>query len=349
MNKKNTKKYIRLQLYFVLIVLAEVLATISISIIVQFGFKKLFGYDSGIPQSISIFALCLLIGYGFFKFVDHFIFEDIRKLSSCMQNVMTGDFSVNASTKGKIKEINELCESFNQMVDELKSMDTLQSDFVSNVSHEFKTPINAIEGYATLLQDEALNEDQTLYVDKILLNTKRLSDLVGNVLLLSKVENSSIDSKKSEYRLDEQIRQSILYLEDKWTKKSIEFYVELDNIMYYGCRNLLTHVWNNLLDNAIKFSPENEIISLNLTKLDDTIVFSISDRGPGIPKEEKLHVFHKFYQSDSSHKSEGYGLGLPLTKQIVELHNGTIELDSNYTKGCKFIVKLPVRDANERN
>ena len=340
MNKKKNI-HIKLQVYFVLIVLAEMFVTISLSLAIQLIFKKVFDYNNGIPQSISIFAFSLLIGFGFYKFVDHYIFADIRHLGTSMQNVMTGDFSVHAETKGKIQEINELCDSFNQMVNELKSMDSLQSDFVSNVSHEFKTPINAIEGYATLLQDEALSEEQTLYVDKILLNTKRLSDLVGNVLLLSKVENSSIDSKKSEYRLDEQIRQSILYLEEKWTIKNIEFDVELDTITYNGCRNLLTHVWNNLLDNAIKFSPENESISLTLTKLDNMIIFSISDRGPGIPKEERLHVFHKFYQSDSSHKSEGYGLGLPLVKQIIEIHNGTIDLDTNYTDGCKFIVKLP--------
>lgn len=334
----------RLQVYFVLIVLAEMLITISLSIGVQLIFEKLFGYNSDIPQSISIFALCLLIGYGFYKFVDHYIFEDIRRLRTSMQTVMTGDFSVKATTKGKIKELNELCESFNQMVDELKSMDTLQSDFVSNVSHEFKTPINAIEGYSTLLQEDVLNEEQSLYVEKIILNTKRLSDLVGNVLLLSKVENSSINAKKTEYRLDEQIRQSILYLEEKWTSKNIEFDVELDNIKYTGCQNLLLHVWNNLLDNAIKFSPENEIISISLSSDNDTVSFSISDRGPGIPKDEHLHVFHKFYQSDSSHKSEGYGLGLPLSKRIVELHNGTIELDSDYTDGCRFIIKLPITD-----
>ena len=142
-------------------------------------------------------------------------------------------------------------------------------------------------------------------------------------------------------RMDEQIRQSILYLEEKWTKKNIEFDVELNNIKFLGCRNLLLHVWNNLLDNAIKFSPDNGIITLRLSSSGDSIFFSISDNGPGIPKDEQLHVFHKFYQSDNSHKSEGYGLGLPLTKQIIELHKGSIEIDSDYTDGCRFVVKLP--------
>lgn len=341
MARKNKKKYIRLQVYFVLIVLAEVLATIILSIGVRLIFQKLFHYNSEIPQSLSIVACSFLIGFGFYKFVDHFIFEDIRRLRTSMRDVMTGDFTVRAETKGRINEINELCESFNQMVAELRSMDTLQSDFVSSVSHEFKTPINAIEGYSTLLQEDALNEEQALYVDKIILNTKRLSELVGNVLLLSKVENTSINEKKEEYRLDEQIRQSILYFEEKWTKKEIEFDVEMDSISFVACRNLLLHVWNNLIDNAIKFSPQGATIAIRLMQTENGIDFRISDHGPGIPKAEQLHVFHKFYQSDSSHKSEGYGLGLPLCKQIVELHNGTIMLDSDYTDGCCFVVTLP--------
>ena len=115
----------------------------------------------------------------------------------------------------------------------------------------------------------------------------------------------------------------------------------MDSISFVACRNLLLHVWNNLIDNAIKFSPQGATIAIRLMQTENGIDFRISDHGPGIPKAEQLHVFHKFYQSDSSHKSEGYGLGLPLCKQIVELHNGTIMLDSDYTDGCCFVVTLP--------
>lgn len=207
--------------------------------------------------------------------------------------------------------------------------------------HEFKTPINAIEGYSTLLQGgDNLDEDQMEYVNKILFNTKRLSELVGNILLLSKLENQSIETNQTKYRLDEQIRESIVALEPEWVKKDIDFDVELDEIKYLGNERLLRYVWDNLIGNAIKFNPRGGLVRLRLTSRQSTVIFTVEDRGPGIAEEEKKHIFDKFYQADSSHRQEGHGLGLALVKRILTLTDGDVTVDNIPDGGCKFTVTL---------
>ena len=232
---------------------------------------------------------------------------------------------------------------------ELKSISTLSSDFIANVSHEFKTPLSVIEGYAMLLQGAPAGEaDQC--VEKILLNTRRLSDLVGSILLLSKVQNHALPLKRNEYRLDEQIRQSILLLEPDWGKKESEFDVSLDEISICANEALMLHVWNNLIGNAIKFGPERGLIRMRLRRSAGKIVFTIEDSGPGIPVDEQTLIFGKFYQGDTSHKSEGNGLGLALVKRILLIENGEIAVENLPVCGCRFTVTLPDESAGrERN
>ena len=230
---------------------------------------------------------------------------------------------------------------FNMMTKELKNTEVLQTDFVSNVSHEFKTPINAIEGYTTLLQGcDNLDETQQEYIEKILFNTNRLSTLVGNILLLSKIENQSIQTSRSKFRLDEQIRQSIVALEPAWEKKNIEFDVEMESIEYLGNESLFHHVWDNLIGNAIKFSPCGGLVVIRLEKDGKNILFVIEDNGPGLSEEAKKHLFDKFYQADSSHKQEGNGLGLALVKRILTIADGDIVAENKKDGGCRFSVHL---------
>jgi len=271
-------------------------------------------------------------------------FEPINKLGDAMNRVAEGDFSVSLEEKNSSPEITNIYDKFNLMVKELNATEVLQTDFVSNVSHEFKTPINAIEGYATLLQDgEGLSPDeQEQYVDKILFNTQRLSSLVGNILLLSRIDNQAIPHKGAPFRLDEQIRQAIVLLEPEWVKKDIEFDVEMQDITIEGNENLLFHVWNNLIGNAIKFDPPNGLINIKLHKKGDKAVFQIEDSGPGISEEGLKHIFDKFYQEDSSHKQEGNGLGLALAGRIVSLHGGSISAVNLPGGGCRFTVELKV-------
>lgn len=243
--------------------------------------------------------------------------------------------------KNAKKEIILSTFAFQSDEKELRATEVLQMDFVSNVSHEFKTPINAIEGYTMLLQGEELSPDQEEYVEKILFNTQRLSGLVGNILLLSKLENQNIPMKKTEYRLDEQIRQAFLSLETKWTEKEIGFQVELEEVKYTGNEGLFMHIWINLLDNAIKFSPSKGTITMFLKQEQDSVKFILEDEGPGIEDDVKSRIFDKFYQVDGSHKAEGNGLGLALVKRIVDSAGGTIKAENREYGGCRFVIELP--------
>jgi signal transduction histidine kinase len=185
-----------------------------------------------------------------------------------------------------------------------------------------------------------VDEEQAEYIDKILFNTKRLSTLVGNILLLAKLDNKSLQEKRIKFRLDEQIRQCILAQEIQWTEKEIELDVELDDVNFYGTNELLQYVWTNLLSNAIKFSPQNGVISMRLNVVNDKVVFTIKDNGCGVQAHDIAYVFDKFYQGNSINKKEGSGLGLALAKRIVEVNDGCISVENNQDAGCTFTVKF---------
>lgn len=331
----NTKKLWR---YFVSCIAIGFGITIPIELSLAFIANYFLEVKISIPNLLWIVFVSIIVGALVMAFVSKRLITPLTNLSTAMNKVADGDFETQIETKTSLKSIQDIYTNFNMMVKELGATETLQSDFVSNVSHEIKTPITAIEGYATLLQDCTDNETEAEYVNKILFNTKRLSELVGNILLLSKVDNKAIQAKKSTYRLDEQIRQSIVMLEPKWSTKEIEFDVDMDEIDYTGDEGLMFQVWNNLIDNAIKFNPMNGFIRIKLEKLNGKSVFTIEDEGCGIGEEEKKHIFNKFYQSDSSHKAEGNGLGLALVKNILNLCGGEISVENGKNGGAKFTV-----------
>lgn len=327
----------RLTLWVSAEIVVSVLAALGVSVLLDILLPK----TATIPLVPELIVLSLLVGGIVTIFMSKYFFGPIKKLTAAMEKVADGDFSVRLETKTSSKEIQEMYSGFNLMAHELDSTEILQTDFVSNVSHEFKTPINAIEGYAMLLQGcDEIDEDQQQYVDKILFNTKRLSGLVGNILLLSKIENKAIDTNMALFSLDEQIRQSIVALEPAWTKKDIEFDVDMKTIDYLGNEALLRHVWDNLIGNAIKFNPHGGIIKIRLAKREEKIIFTIEDNGPGLSPEAQKHLFDKFYQADSSHKQEGNGLGLTLVKRIVSLNNGEVFAENIKGGGCRFTVIL---------
>ena len=289
---------------------------------------------------VELLVISLVVGSICTSYVSKYFFDPIKNLRQAMAKVADGDFSVRLETRSTSNEIREVYSGFNIMAQELNSTEILQSDFVSNVSHEFKTPINAIEGYTTLLQStDNIDEIENEYIEKILFNTKRLSALVNNILLLSKIENQTINTNQTKFRLDEQIRQSIVALEPAWEIKNIEFDVDMESIEYFGNENLLIHVWNNIIGNAIKFNPEKGLVKIRLFKKEGRIICTIEDQGPGISDESKKHLFDKFYQEDSSHKEEGNGLGLALVKRILTISNGEISVN-NTAQGCVFTVIL---------
>lgn len=318
------------------------LLSTALAMFIVWLLNRRFGVWLGIPYTIRVLLISILSGAAIAVGLSKIFVSPMMKLGDAMRKVAGGDFTVRLDCTSRIRDVREVYGSFNTMVKELGNTETLQTDFVSNVSHEFKTPINAIEGYASLLQDSQLTDEQkNAYIDKIIFNTRRLSDLVGNILLLSKVNNQTISLKASTFRLDEQVRQSILALESKWEKKEIEFDIDLDEIEYTGYENLLSHVWLNLIDNAVKFSPQNGQIRIRLKQLAGSVTFSIWDNGLPIPEADIDRIFNKFYQGDNSHASEGNGLGLALVRKIVAAAHGTINVTSSEDAGTEFVVALP--------
>ena len=313
------------------------LLALAIAALLHFYFGS--NIQRGLP--VVLILTSVIFGTGLTAILSKYFFDPIHKLIRAMECIADGDFSIRLEDQSTSRELMEVYSGFNMMAHELGAMEMLQSDFVSNVSHEFKTPINAIEGYSTLLQgNENLSPDQQQYVEKILFNTHRLSSLVSSILLLSKLENQQLPGSPATYRLDEQIRQSIVAREPEWEKKDIEFDVEMDCIEYTGNEAMMRHVWDNLIGNAIKFDPNGGLLRIRLTEDTDTIRFTVDDSGPGLSEEAQKRIFDKFYQADPSHKEEGNGLGLALVKRILTLESGTVQAENLPAGGCRFTVLL---------
>jgi len=344
LQKRKEKRKVGFRGYFTIFVSAILcLAVIGGSFLERLT-NEWISKNLNIPEFVVVIIFSLVIGAISAWFVVKFALLPIKRIQDAMNEVSEGNLDIAVNEDSRFDEIEDINHAFNIMVKELRSTSIIQKDFIANVSHEFKTPLTAIEGYTTMLQDDGLTKDEKQeYMEKILFNTHRMNDLVTNILLISKLENQGIPKKEEEFSIDEQIRKAILATEIKWTKKNIEFDVDLDSVKYVGNANLIEHVWSNLLDNAIKFSPIEGKITLQLKKQNDCISFFVSDQGEGIKEEAKLQLFDKFYQGDTSHKQEGNGLGLALVKRIVDMYGGEVEVHNLETKGCQFIVRLPTK------
>lgn len=274
--------------------------------------------------------------------VGHKILKPVNQLIEAMKVVAKGDFTVQVEEPKDDTALSELMKSFNVMVTELGSIEIFRQNFINNFSHEFKTPIVSIRGFAKQLQKDTLTDEQRReYTDIIITESERLTNMSTNILLLTKFENQQIVTDKKEFYLDEQLRKCVLLLEKQWSNKKLELDLDLKEIKYLSNEEMLSHVWINLLSNAIKFSRENGEITLSCRKEEQDILVEITDNGIGIDKNTISHIFDKFYQGDTSHVMEGNGLGLSLVKRIVELCRGDISVISETGKGTTFIVRLP--------
>lgn len=324
-----------------LLVTVEIIACVLLALLVDYLLAQWFPTFWQVPLLVDLVLISSLIGFFVTRFLSRMFFDPIKKLREAMGKVADGDFTVELTTRSNSKEIQEIYSGFNLMTHELRATEILQTDFVSNASHEFKTPVSSIAGYASLLSAcDDLTEEHREYIDKILFNTKRLSALTGSILLLSKLENQEIPTNQTQFLVDEQIRQSVVALENQWVQKDVELDIELCEASYFGNELLMRHVWDNLISNAIKFTPAGSTVRLRLTRKLGKIVFTVEDEGPGIPEESIRHVFDKFYQADSGHKQEGSGLGLALVEKILKLEKGTVKAENLETGGCRFTVTL---------
>lgn len=338
--KRNGRSSLRLR--FILICMSQLVLVAALAELAGWAFRHWFGVAPELPIFVWAMVFSGTIGVAVTNHMTKMLIDPIAKLRSAMREVADGDFKVEAKCESRIQDVQDIYDSFNSMVRELSTTETLQTDFISDVSHEFKTPINAIEGYASLLEGEPSPEEQRAYVEKILFNTRRLSALTGNILLLSKLSNQSILPQKTQFRLDEQIRQAIVALEQMWSEKELGFEVELAETPFFGYESLLPHVWTNLIGNAVKFSPKGGEIRIKMMRTEGAVVFTIEDDGPGIVPGDEEHIFTKFYQSESSHGMEGNGLGLALVRQIVEMSGGSVDVQNLEAGGCRFTVRLPL-------
>lgn len=265
----------------------------------------------------------------------------IVELSDAAKEVSKGNFDIQVQETNRKDELGDLAFQFNIMIQELKSNEYLKKEFISNVSHEFKTPLAIINGYSKLLAEDVISdEERKEYATLIAQESKRLSTLTTNMLKLSKLNTDTISLKKEPFMLDEQIRQTILLLEPKWSEKNLDFSLHLPASKYNGESAMISEIWINLLDNAIKHSPENGLIDISLISTQYSYAIYIRDQGEGIPKEQISRVFDQFYQGDVSHKREGAGLGLSIAQKIANLHGGSIECSSKLGKGTTFTVHL---------
>lgn len=262
---------------------------------------------------VNFLFTAVVVGTVVSALVGHKVTQPINRLSAALKEIARGNFDVRSPEDKGLPEVRDMQRNFNVMAQELSGIETLRNDFVVNVSHEFKTPIAAIEGYAALLQNGDLTgADREEYTRLIIQSTQKLSMLTSNILRLSKLENQEIVPGKTRFSLDEQLRQALLLLEGQWSNKGIELDIELMPVQFYGSEELLLQVWLNLLGNAIKFTPHYGTVSARLIERGGQVTVAISDTGVGIPPEAQPYIFEKFYQGDRTRAAEGNGLGLAL-------------------------------------
>ena len=292
---------------------------------------------------------CVAVGLTLFtrKKIKDTYEAPLHMLAEATEQVSNGDFSVYVPaihTADRLDYLDVMILDFNRMVEELGSVETLKTDFVSNVSHEMKTPISVIKNYAELLQTgKGTEEERQEYARNIEEAAVHLSNLISNILRLNKLENQRIDPEIESYDLCGQLEECILHYEELWDEKDLELEVDMEEkAVVQADRSLMEMVWNNLLSNAIKFTEPGGSVSIRQTTSADHVEVAVTDTGCGMSRENVRHIFDKFYQGDTSHSKEGNGLGLALVQRILTLMNGEISVVSEKGKGSTFTVRLPV-------
>ncbi len=275
----------------------------------------------------------------------------VRHIVKAVSKIMNGDFSVRIQSLKGIDNsagFNIIIDYFNQMAEELSGIETLRTDFIANVSHELKTPLAVIQNYGTMLQQPDLSEEQRIeFAKTVTASSRRLADLITNILKLNRLENQQIFPEKQTYDLGEQLCECLLGFESTWEKKNIDIDTDIeDDLIIESDPELLTLVWNNLFSNAMKFTEPGGKVSLSLKTEGEFAVIRVSDTGCGISPEVGKHIFEKFYQGDTSHATQGNGLGLALVKRVADIVGGDISVSSELGKGSTFTVRLR-RKANE--
>lgn len=336
----NVKKEQKGRMALTILVTAGIVLVMLLATLIAFLVSAFFLSKNMIPENLLNFpsfsrqmtalTFMLLINVGVGMVIAVFLSRKaliyVNRIINRMNRLASGDYTARLNYGKPISmhpTIKEITGSFNRMAEELEKTEMLRMDFINNLSHEFKTPIVSIAGFARLLKKENLSkEQQAEYLDIIEEEAKRLSTLANNVLNMTKVENQTILANVSSFNLSEQIRFCILLLEERWSKKELELDVDLEEYEIKADEKLLKEVWINLIDNAVKFSPVGSKITIKIEDKDTHYRVSVTNPGEEIPEETREKLFRKFYQVDESHSIEGNGIGLAIVKRVVELHKG---------------------------
>jgi signal transduction histidine kinase len=319
-----------------------VIAGVLICLLVYIGVLNEGNVTNKMLLPIITLISCVIIGTVISIISSRVGLRNVRKFIEATEKLARGDFSTRLNINRPL-EFKILSKNFNRMAEELGGIEVLRTDFINNFSHEFKTPIISIKGFAEILKDDSLSkEERDEYLDIIIEESQRLSYLATNVLNLSKIEGQVILKDKQKFNVGEQIRQNVLLLEPKFKCKNISLNINIDDCILVGNKELLSQVWLNLLGNSFKFTGENGIVSVNVKRIDNNIIITFSDNGIGISEGDISKIFDKFYQGDTSHATKGNGLGLTIVKKIIELHLGTITCESVLSKGTKFKIVIPI-------
>ena len=342
--RRRTAKTLRFQV--VAIIFCILLAIVSLTVLLCVVLPVLFPVaeqEDSVAVVIASLAASTIIGMIVAFFAIKAVFKPIQEMIEATEKITEGDFDVEVhETFDARSDFGVLQRSFNNMAKGLNGIELFHKDFINNFSHEFKTPIVSIQGFARQLQVGGLTpEEESEYIAIIAKESDRLAKMSSNILLLSKLESQEFVAEQKEFSLDEQIRTCLLILEKQWSEKNIELNLDLSPVTYRFNEDLLSHVWINLLGNAIKFTSPNGSVSCKLRKEAEKVVVSISDTGKGMTEDEMSHIFESFYQADKSHGSEGNGIGLAIVSRIIKLCSGDITVESQPQKGSTFTVSLP--------
>lgn len=331
--------------WFVLLWLAVVVGACCCLGLSSFFYNAFFGGTISPIFIISMFAPMGLIMALLLWRILKSAMRIVEELAQAMDRVASGEFSVRLGTKRASGTVGEMYRDFNRMTEQLDGMETLRKGFVADFSHEFKTPINSINGLANLLLDrEVPADDRDLYLRTIASESDRLANLAANTLLMNRLDSQSILPAGELFALDEQIRQCLVVLQPAWSAKRIELDLDLEAVSFGGNEEMLQEVWINLIDNAIKFTPEGGTVGVKLVadREHGLVQVTVSDTGIGMTPEVCTRVFERYFQGDLSHATKGHGLGLAIVQRIVSLSGGGVAVESRLGQGSSFTVTLPL-------
>lgn len=334
---------VKLTILSMLIIFAADILTFTAKITIDY----IMGGTSDTTDIIGAVAASALVGSLIAFSVGNCVLKPLSLLIKATKRVANGDFSVKLDIgwieRYTIKELRELIRDFNEMTEELRNTELFRKDFIASFSHEFKTPLASIRGFARQLNEGNLTPEQQKEFSRIILDeTEYLSIISQNTLLMTNLENRDIVPDKAKFSLDEQLRGCMIRLEPKWSAKDIEIDMEgLFPVDLFWNEQLLAHVWSNLFDNAVKYTPKGGTVKVSCKKSDRRIIVTVSDSGCGIPEEALPRIFEKFYRADASRATKGNGLGLSIVKRIIDLAEGEISVSSEQGKGTTFTVTLP--------